>query len=251
MANEFWLSDAQWLAIEPHLPKNQPGARRVDDRRVLSGIIHVQMSGCRGRDCPPVYGPYTTIYNRWNRWSRRKLWQRLFEALRQLAPDDDFHAIDSTTAKAHRSAAGEKGGPEAQAIGRSRGGRTTKIHAVCDPLGRPIALEVSKGQLGDIRAALPLLGPLPPARLCAADTAYDANGLRQFLAERGTTPVIPNNPTRRRVHPFDRQAYKRRNLVERMFYRLKDWRRIATRYDKLARNFRSAVALAALVLWWA
>ena len=115
MANEFWLSDLQWLAIEPHLPTNQPGARRVDDRRGLGGIVHVQMSGCRWRDCPPVDGPYTTIYNRWNRWSRRKLWQRLFEALRQVSADvsadDDFYAIDSTSAKAHRSAAGGKGGP--------------------------------------------------------------------------------------------------------------------------------------------
>ena len=110
MAHEFWLSDRQWAAIEPCLPHNQPGARRVDDRRVLSGIIHVLRSGCRWRDCPAAYGPYTTIYNRWNRWSRRKVWQRLFEALRAETPEDDFHAIDSTTAKAHRAAAGGKGG---------------------------------------------------------------------------------------------------------------------------------------------
>ena len=113
MANEFWLSDEQWAAVEPHLPKNQPGARRVDDRRVLSGIVHMLKSGARWRDCPEVYGPYTTIYNRWNRWSRRGVWRRLFEALREVAPDD-AHAIDSTTAKAHRSAAGGKGGPSAR-----------------------------------------------------------------------------------------------------------------------------------------
>jgi len=110
MAGEFWLSDRQWAAIEPLLPQNQPGARRVDDRRVISGIIHVLKSGCRWRDCPPVYGPYTTVYNRWNRWSGRKVWRNLFEALRCLSPDDDFQAIDSTTAKAHRAAAGAKGG---------------------------------------------------------------------------------------------------------------------------------------------
>ena len=110
MANEFWLSDKQWAAIEPCLPMNQPGARRVDDRRVLSGIIHVLRSGCRWRDCPPDYGPYTTVYNRWNRWSRRKVWQKLFETLRSVSPHEDFQAIDSTTAKAHRSAAGGKGG---------------------------------------------------------------------------------------------------------------------------------------------
>jgi transposase len=109
---------------------------------------------------------------------------------------------------------------------------------------------VTPGQLGDARAALALLGQLPAARLCAADCAYDAGGLRQFLAERGTTPGIPNNPTRKRPAPFDRQAYRRRNLVERMFCRLKDWRRIATRYDKLARNFASAIALAAVILCW-
>lgn len=111
MAHEFWLSDKQWAAIEPCLPRNQPGARRVDDRRVLSGIIHVLRSGCRWwRDCPPVYGPYTTVYNRWNRWSGRRVWQKLFEALRWVSPYEDFQAIDSTTPKAHRSAAGGKGG---------------------------------------------------------------------------------------------------------------------------------------------
>jgi putative transposase len=91
---------------------------------------------------------------------------------------------------------------------------------------------------------------LPPARLCAADTAYDSNGLRRFLLERGTLPVIPNNPTRKRFHPFDAEAYKRRNIIERALCRLKDWRRIATRYDKLASNFAAAVAIAATIIWW-
>ena len=91
---------------------------------------------------------------------------------------------------------------------------------------------------------------LPPARLCAADTAYDSDRLRLFLIERGTQPVIPNNPTRKHHQPFDREAYKLRNLIERMFCRLKDWRRIATRYDKLATNFAATVMLAAVVIWW-
>jgi len=95
-----------------------------------------------------------------------------------------------------------------------------------------------------------LLAPLPAARLCAADTAYDSNALREFLQQRGTLPVIPNNPTRKNHHPFDRTAYRQRNLIERMFARLKDFRRIATRYDKLARNFAATVALAAIVIWW-
>lgn len=98
--------------------------------------------------------------------------------------------------------------------------------------------------------ALALLAPLPRAPLCAADAAYDSDGLRQFLRERGTLPVIPNNPTRKRFHPFDRDAYKRRNAIERTICRLKDWRRIATRYDKLTRNFIAAVYLAAAFIFW-
>jgi putative transposase len=95
-----------------------------------------------------------------------------------------------------------------------------------------------------------LLEPLPAGCLCAADAAYDSDRLRLFLIGRGTRPVIPNNPTRKHLHPFDRQAYRLRNLIERMFCRLKDWRRIATRYDKLAGNYAAAVSLAALVIWW-
>ena len=143
-----------------------------------------------------------------------------------------------------------KRGAEAQAIGRSRGGRTTKIHAVCDALGRAIAIEVTPGQIGDVRPAAGLLSQMPPSRKCTADTAYDSDGLRQFLRERGTLPVIPNNPTRKRLHAFDREAYKRRNMIERAFCRLKDWRRVATRYDKLARNFHAAVVIAAIIIWW-
>ena len=75
--------------------------------------------------------------------------------------------------------------------------------------------------------------------------------MRKFLTERGTTPVIPNNPTRKNIQPFDPEAYKQRNLVERMYCRLKDWRRIATRYDKLAAIFASAVFIAAIIIWWA
>lgn len=123
MGDGFWLSDAQWKAIKPHLPTNQPGARRVDDRRVLSGIIHVLQSGCRWRDCPSEYGPHTTLYNRWNRWSRRAIWRRLFEALREVSADA-FHTIDSTTAKAHRSAAGGKGGLKRKlSVARVEGGQ--------------------------------------------------------------------------------------------------------------------------------
>ncbi len=113
-----------------------------------------------------------------------------------------------------------------------------------------MAFAVTPGQRGDLPIARGLLEPLPPAGLCAADGAYDSDRLRLFLIARGTRPVIPNNPARKHLHPFDPQTDKLRNLIERMFGRLKDWRRIATRYDKLAANFAAAVALAAVINWW-
>ena len=111
MSARFWLDDDAWAVLEPLLPQNQPGARRVDDRRVISGIIHVLRSGCPWRDCPREYGPCTTIYNRFNRWSRRRIWQRLLAALVDAGRIGQSIAIDSSYVRAHRSAAGGKGGP--------------------------------------------------------------------------------------------------------------------------------------------
>lgn len=106
----FWLNDKQWALIEPHLPTNQTGPVRDDDRRVISGIIHMLQCGARWRDCPPDYGPYTTIYNRFNRWAKRGHWRAIFEALARCGKDGVTLSIDSTTIKAHRSASGGKGG---------------------------------------------------------------------------------------------------------------------------------------------
>lgn len=105
------------------------------------------------------------------------------------------------------------------------------------------------GHRGDAPVAADLVAGFAP-QLCLADAAYDSDALRQGLLDRGATPVIPNNPTRKREHPFDRKAYRLRNVVERTFCRLKDWRRIATRYDKMARNFLAAVTIASIVSYW-
>jgi putative transposase len=94
------------------------------------------------------------------------------------------------------------------------------------------------------------LAIVPTPRRLIADRAYDANSLRDWLSQRGAEAVIPPNPTRKHPHTYDPQAYKSRNLIERMFCRLKDFRRVATRYDKLARNFLAAVLIAAAVTWW-
>lgn len=112
MARElFWLSNEEWARIAPYLPRGRRGAHRVDDRRVISGIIHMLKTGARWRDCPAAYGPYTTIYNRFNRWSKQGVWEDVFYALTGSSGVIGVAAVDSTHVKAHRSAAGAKGGP--------------------------------------------------------------------------------------------------------------------------------------------
>src|ERR1700694_5141901 len=108
--NLFWLSDEQWKRMQPYLPTDVRGVERVDDRRVISGIVHVLKSGYRWCDCPPEYGPPTTIYNRFARWARRGIWENLFRALAESGRSSDTQMIDSTYVKAHRPAAGGKGG---------------------------------------------------------------------------------------------------------------------------------------------
>ena len=105
----FDLTDAEWRVIAPLLPAQGAGRRRVDDRRVLDAIFYVLRTGAPWRDLPGRYGPYTTAYNRFNRWARRGIWGQVFAALAGEMPDS-LHAIDSTIIKAHRAAAGAKGG---------------------------------------------------------------------------------------------------------------------------------------------
>ena len=110
MSDNFWLSDEQFERLEPLLPSDARGVPRVDDRRVISGIIHVLQSGCRWRDAPAHYGPHKTLYNRFVRWERKDVWVGLFERLDEAGGPPEAVMLDSTHVKAHRSAVGGKGG---------------------------------------------------------------------------------------------------------------------------------------------
>ena len=114
MADNFWLTDEQWAAIEPELPMIHTGPVRKDDRRVISGIIHRFREGCRWRALPDEYGPYTTVFNRFNRWSKRGVWQEIFKAFVEADGIPDLGMIDSSAIRAHRSASGAKGGRRAR-----------------------------------------------------------------------------------------------------------------------------------------
>jgi transposase len=128
MRDLFWLSDHAWAALDPHLPHNQPGKPRVDDRRVISGILHILKTGGRWRDVPPEYGPAKTIYNRYTRWARRGVWQRIFAEIAAAGSIPEELALDSSNVKAHRSASGGKGGSSAKRlVSRAAAGQRRSI----------------------------------------------------------------------------------------------------------------------------
>jgi transposase len=143
---------------------------------------------------------------------------------------------------------GKKGGRD-HCLGRSRGGLTTKIHAVVDAQGLPIRLSLTAGQAHDGPAAYCLLDRLDPRTIVLADKAYDADGIRNLIEAQGAVPNIPAKSNRKWKPCFSKALYRERNLVERFFSKLKHFRRIATRYDKLAENFLAMVQLASMRLW--
>ena len=116
--------------------------------------------------------------------------------------------------------------------------------------GRPRVLLLTPGNINDITVAPDLLAAVDRIERLIADKGYDADRLRRWLAERGAEAVIPSTTSRKRLIPYDAEVYRQRNLIERMFGRLKDFRRVATRYDKLARNFLAGVLIAAVLIWW-
>lgn len=155
--------------------------------------------------------------------------------------------VDSTVVHAHPDAGGaHHSTAAAEALGRSRGGFTTRVHALVSARGRALAFALTPGQHADIRQAQPLLESVRRPRAVVGDRAYDADGLLTWLKDRGVRAVIPSKRNRRVVRPLDRGLYAIRNVIERFFGRLKRFRRVGTRTDKTVRSFEAFVVLAAL-----
>lgn len=216
----------------------------------MSGIIFINRNGLRWFDAPPEYGPPKTLYNRWKRWSDMGVFARMMEGLASEAADRKTVMIDATYLKAHRTASSlrlKRG--RGRLIGRTKGGMNTKLHAVTDANGRPIKFFITAGQFSDYTGAAALLSNLPEAEWLLADRGYDADWYREALQDKGITPCIPGRKSRGKPVKYDKRRYKRRNRIEIMFGRLKDWRRVATRYDRCPKVFLSAIALAATVIF--
>ncbi|MFC8016320.1 IS5 family transposase [Streptomyces cinereoruber] len=277
------LSDAEWELLAALIPSACRGRPRAEDRRVINGMVYKIRTGVSWRDLPERYGSWKSIYTRFRRYAIAGVFTRALQQIQaqaDAAGDIDWLVqIDSTIIRAHQHAAatGRKGGSTGRtnrndhALGRSRGGLTTKIHLACDGRGRPLAVLMTPGQRHDGICARPLLERIrvPRAGLgrprcrpdhVIADKAYSSRGFRAYLRKRGIGHTIPEksdqkrhrqNRGRRGGRPtaFDSEIYRRRNTVERCFNQLRGFRGIATRYEKTAASYEAAVTPASLLLW--
>jgi len=243
----YELTDYKWAAVEPFLPNKPRGVQRVNDRRVLNGIFWVLRSGAPWRDLPDNFGPYTTCYNRFVRWRRAGVWDQLMNAL-TAGHDTAVQMIDMFIVRVHQHGACIAGNSE-QLMGRSRGGLTTKIHAVVDTSGLPVRLALTTGEAHDNRLVVTLLSALKSGAMLLADRGLDADWIRTFVSEHSAWANIPPKRNRKEAICFSPYLYKARNLVERFFNKIKQCRRVATRYDKLAANYLAFIQLASIRLW--
>jgi transposase len=247
------IKDADWERIK-HLLPGQPGQHgkvAKNNRLFMDAILWISKTGAPWRDLPESFGNWNSTWRRLDRWAKKGVWQRVFEVLQD--PDLEWVILDSTSIRAHPHAAGAKkkvdgsGGQAAQALGRSRGGFTTKIHGAISGLGLPAKLLLTPGQAADVSQAEELLEGLRPA-VVIADKAFDSKALVDVIEARGAEAVIPSLSSRKEHRAYDRERYKDRNLVERFWHKLKQYRRVATRYEKTAQNFLAFVHVASIMI---
>src|SRR3954452_10616200 len=240
-----------WDRIKDLLPGRigHVGATARNNRLFIDAVLYRIRTGIPWRDLPERFGDFKNVHRRFSRWAEKGLWTNLLSLLTEDA-DEEYVMIDSTLVRAHQHSSGAVGrNPSDQAIGRSRGGLSTKIHARVDALGNPTGFVLSPGQAHDLEGADALLPGLAADALIA-DKAFDAEErVLKPLEKAGKAAVIPPKGNRREPRAYDRELYKARHLIENFFAKLKPFRAIATRYDKRAVNFLGAIHLAAAVIW--
>ena len=251
------LTDEQWGALKAALDAVRPSTGRplADERRTIEGVVWRLRNGARWRAIPAEYGPWWRPAQLHIRWSKAGLWARLFALLRDAGrPELADVFVDGTVIRAHQKAAGGRGGGRANALGRSRGGFSTKACAACDAAGRPLAFALLPGQAAELRAAPALLAvaaTLGTILRVVCDQAYSSAAWRALIAALGAEPVVPAHPRHKSAPPHDRVAYRRRHKVENLWGRLKEWRAVATRYEKTAASYLGDLHLAAAFDWLA
>ena len=222
------LSDESWESLARLMKRTGRVYDKREHRLTLEGILYRMRTGCPWRDLPREFGNWNTVFRRFNLWSRKGVMTQLFKVLSQDT-DSEWVFLDASIVRAHPHGHGAAT-PGDEAIGRSRGGNTTKIHLAVDSDGLPVHFELSAGQVSDISRAEPLLDGAPVSEYVIVDKGYDSQALREYIEARGSRPVIPRRKNNTRGNDgMDGRLYKYRHWVENMFARVKHFRAISTR----------------------
>lgn len=243
------LNDKLWLKLKPILLDlniyDKPNLRNI-----FTGILYRLKTGCPWRYLPECFGKYNTVFKAFRRWTKLDKFTKLFKQLIK-DPDMEWLSIDGTHIRAHQSSAGI-GNPKSEAIAKSAGGNSTKIHMIVDAHGNPLDFLVSDGATHDVKVAPELIKKveLKETKILNADRGYISEDFKMNLLKNEVHPNIPNrkNSLKDNRH-MDWHIYKARHVVENMFATLKHFRGLATRYDKLKSSYSSNVALACAYVW--
>ena len=250
MSNSFYhkdLTEAQWNRIKYLFEEpKRVGRPPLNPRTVFNALMWILKSGARWRDLPARYGNWNSIYHKFRQWCSCGLFERLLKLINNDANNTTLLEIDSTFCKVHQSACS---GLKNQAIGASRGGKNTKVHVIINERMELISVSLSGGHIHDSEPALDLLAGIElSGKIVLADKAYSCDKIRDCLEGHGAQICIPDKANFKEKHAFDADLYKRRNLVERFFQRIKNFRHVAFRFDKLAVCFFNFVLLASVVI---
>jgi transposase len=252
------LTDERWAALAPLLEACRPKGKTPprDLRQTIGAIVWRHANGARWRAIPAEHGPWWRAAQLFIRWAKLGVWERLLAAAQEGGVELGMAFLDGTSIRAHPKAAGapKKRGTSAQrdrreALGRSRGGFGTKACIVADGRGRAVAFALAPGQAHELPLAPGLLDRLPRVPLwVVGDRGYSSDAFRELVWSKGARPAIPTRSNEAAV-ACPAWIYHNRNRVERLWGRLKEWRAVATRYEKTARSFLGVLCLAATADW--
>lgn len=259
MSVRLLLTDVIWSRIETILSDIKSKVGRppdISDRIFLEAVLYIARTGIPWRDLPEVFGNFSAIYNRLRRWKRNGTWQQLWQRLETdgiLLAENLF--IDTTGVRAHQHAAGaskKRGGQSQQALGRSRGGLSTKIHLGCISEKSLISVFLTGAEVPDVKGFDDVFIKLPEnhdIKRVIMDKGYDSDTIRKTLTDNEIVAVIPPKKNRTSEIEFDKALYKLRNKIERFINRMKQFRRIATRYEKLAETYLVFIYIVAVYVF--